>query len=80
MHCVVAKPSRDEELATRQIELQLTDEDRELIESCRAKGPHQAREINRANVDVFADDGDGETRCFLGPVQTGSLSWAAWEW
>lgn len=34
----------------RQTELHLPDEDRELIESCRAKGLHHAREVNRAHV------------------------------
>ena len=34
----------------RQTELHLTDEDRELIESFRTKGLHQAREVNRAHI------------------------------
>ncbi len=34
----------------RQTELHLTDEERELIESYRAKGVHHAREINRAHI------------------------------
>ena len=34
----------------RQTEMHLTDGDRELIESYRTKGLHQAREINRAHV------------------------------
>ena len=34
----------------RQTELHLTDEDRELIESYRTKGPHQARKVNRAHI------------------------------
>ncbi len=34
----------------RQTELHLTDEDRELIESYRTKGLHQAREVNRAHI------------------------------
>ena len=34
----------------RQTELHLTDEDRELIESYRAKGLHHAREVNRAHI------------------------------
>lgn len=34
----------------RQTELHLTDEDRELIESYRAKGLRHAREVNRAHI------------------------------
>lgn len=34
----------------RQTELQLTDEERQLIESFRTKGLHHAREINRAHI------------------------------
>ena len=34
----------------RQTELQLTDEERQLIESYRAKGLHHAREVNRAHI------------------------------
>ena len=34
----------------RQTELHLTNEDRELIESYRAKGLHHAREVNRAHI------------------------------
>ncbi|MDP2808548.1 MAG: helix-turn-helix domain-containing protein [Rhodocyclaceae bacterium] len=34
----------------RQTELHLTDEDRTLIESYRAKGLHHAREVNRAHI------------------------------
>lgn len=34
----------------RQTELHLTDKDRELIESYRAKGLHHAREVNRAHI------------------------------
>ena len=34
----------------RQTELHLTDEDRELIESYRAKGLRYAREVNRAHI------------------------------
>ena len=41
----------------RQTELHLTDEDRELIESYRAKGLHHAREVNRAHVLSALDRG-----------------------
>ena len=34
----------------RQTELRLTEKDREVIESYRAKGLHHAREVNRAHV------------------------------
>jgi hypothetical protein len=34
----------------RQTELQLTDEERQLIESFRTKGLHHAREVNRAHI------------------------------
>lgn len=34
----------------RQTELHLSDKDRELIESYRAKGVHHAREVNRAHI------------------------------
>jgi hypothetical protein len=50
MYYAVAYPFQDEELAMRQTELHLTDEDREVIESYRAKGLHHAREVNRAHV------------------------------
>jgi len=46
----------------RQTELQLTDEDRELIESYRTKGLHQAREVNRAHVLSALDRGVPEAR------------------
>ncbi|SDY37398.1 hypothetical protein [Nitrosomonas sp. Nm58] len=36
----------------RQTELHLTDEDRQLIESYRAKGLHSAREVNRNGMDA----------------------------
>ena len=39
----------------RQTELHLTDEDRRLIESCRAKGFHPAREVNRAHILAALD-------------------------
>ena len=41
----------------RQIELHLTDEDRELIESYRSKGLHHAREVNRAHILSALDRG-----------------------
>lgn len=46
----------------RQTELHLTDEDRELIESYRAKGLHHAREVNRAHVLSALDRGVPETQ------------------
>ncbi len=41
----------------QQIELHLTDEDRELIDSYRAKGLHNAREVNRAHILSALDRG-----------------------
>lgn len=46
----------------RQTELHLTDEDRELIESCRAKGLHHAREVNRAHILSALDRGIPEAQ------------------
>jgi len=46
----------------RQTELHLTDEDRELIESYRAKGLHHAREVNRAHVLSALDRGIPEAQ------------------
>ena len=46
----------------RQTELHLTDEDRELIESYRAKGLHHAREVNRAHVLSALDRGIPESQ------------------
>ncbi|MDP2784332.1 MAG: helix-turn-helix domain-containing protein [Sulfurimicrobium sp.] len=46
----------------RQTELHLTDEDRALIESYRAKGLHHAREVNRAHVLSALDRGIPETQ------------------
>jgi hypothetical protein len=62
MYYAVAYPSRDEELAMRQTELQLTHEDRELIELYRAKGLHHAREVNRAHVLSALDRGVPEAQ------------------
>jgi transposase len=39
----------------RQSELHLTDEDRQLLDSYRAKGLHQAREVNRAHILAALD-------------------------
>jgi len=39
----------------RQTELQLKDEERQLIESFRAKGLHHAREVNRAHILAALD-------------------------
>lgn len=46
----------------RQTELHLTDEDRELIESYRAKGLRHAREVNRAHVLSALDRGIPEAQ------------------
>ena len=46
----------------RQTELHLTDEDRELIDSYRAKGLHHAREVNRAHVLSALDRGIPESQ------------------
>lgn len=46
----------------RQTELHLTDEDRELIESYRAKGLHHAREVNRAHILSALDRGIPEAQ------------------
>jgi hypothetical protein len=46
----------------RQTELHLTDEDRDLIESYRAKGLHHAREVNRAHVLSALDRGVPESQ------------------
>ena len=52
----------DEELAMRQTELRLSDEDRALIESYRAKGLRHAREVNRAHVLSALDRGIPESQ------------------
>jgi hypothetical protein len=62
MYYAVAYPPRDEELAMRQTELHLTDEDRELIESYRAKGLRHAREVNRAHILSALDRGIPEAQ------------------
>jgi hypothetical protein len=62
MYYAVAYPPRDEELAVRQTELYLTDEDRELIDAYRAKGLHHAREVNRAHVLSALDRGVPESQ------------------
>jgi transposase len=62
MYYAVSYPSHDEELAMRQTELHLTDEDRELIESYRAKGLRHAREVNRAHVLSALDRGVPESQ------------------
>ena len=46
----------------RQTELHLTDEDRELIESYRAKGLRHAREVNRAHILSALDRGVPEAQ------------------
>ena len=62
MYYAVAYPPRDGELAMRQTELHLTDEDRELIQSYRAKGLRHAREVNRAHVLSALDHGVAESQ------------------
>ncbi len=39
----------------RQTELQLTDEERQLVETFRARGLHHAREVNRAHILAALD-------------------------
>ena len=46
----------------RQTELQLTDKERQLIESFRAKGLHHAREVNRAHILAALDRGIPESQ------------------
>lgn len=46
----------------RQTELHLSDEDRELIESYRAKGLHHAREVTRAHILSALDRGVPEVQ------------------
>ena len=46
----------------QQTELHLTDEDRELIRSYRAKGLHHAREVNRAHILSALDRGVPEAQ------------------
>lgn len=62
MYYAVAYPPHEEELAMRQTELHLTDEDRELIDSYRSKGLHHAREVNRAHVLSALDRGIPESQ------------------
>jgi hypothetical protein len=52
----------DQELAMRQTELRLSDADRALIESYRAKGLRHAREVNRAHVLSALDRGIPESQ------------------
>ena len=56
----------------RQTELHLTDEDRELIESYRAKGLRHAREVNRAHILCALDRGiaEGQIMEVLGVART----------
>jgi len=46
----------------RQTELQLTEEDRSVIEEIRSKGSHHSREVNRAHVLSCLDRGIPETQ------------------
>lgn len=46
----------------RQTELPLTHEDRDLIDSCRAKGRHHSREVNRAHILSALDRGIPEAQ------------------
>lgn len=56
----------------RQIELHLSAEDRELIESYRTKGLHQAREVNRAHILCALDRGVAQAQIMavlgIGPM------------
>jgi transposase len=61
MYYAVEYPPPEKELAMRQTELHLTDEDRELIESYRSKGLHPARVVNRAHVLSALDRGVSES-------------------
>jgi hypothetical protein len=57
MYYAVAYRLCEEELAMRQTELHLADEDRELIDAYRGKGLHHAREVNRAHILGALDRG-----------------------
>jgi Homeodomain-like domain len=46
----------------RQTELNLSEEDRSVIEAIRSKGSHQAREVNRAHVLSSLDRGIAEAQ------------------
>src|SRR6218665_3976759 len=46
----VSRPSMPGDMAMRQTELHLTDEDRAAVDEIRRKGRHHAREVNRAHV------------------------------
>jgi hypothetical protein len=46
----------------RQTELQLTDEDRSVVDEIRSKGVHQSREVNRAHVLSSLDRGVPEAQ------------------
>lgn len=46
----------------RQTELNLSEEDRSIVEGIRSKGSHQAREVNRAHVLSSLDRGVPETQ------------------
>ena len=46
----------------RQTELNLSEEDRSVIEAIRSKGLHQAREVNRAHVLSSLDQGIPEAQ------------------
>jgi len=65
MYYAVAYRHWGEELAMRQTELHLTDEDRELIESYRTKGLHHAREVNRAHILSALDRGIPEAQIMV---------------
>lgn len=46
----------------RQTELQLTEEDRAVVDGIRTKGVHQSREVNRAHVLASLDQGIPEVQ------------------
>jgi hypothetical protein len=62
MYYAVSYLPDDEELAMRQTELHLNDEDRKVIDAYRAKGLHHAREVNRAHILAALDRGIPESQ------------------
>ena len=49
----------------RQTELNLSEEDRSIVEDIRSKGVHQTREVNRAHVLSCLDRGVPESQTWL---------------
>src|SRR6218665_1147086 len=56
------RPSMPGDMAMRQTELHLTDEDRAAVDEIRRKGRHHAREVNRAHVLHSLDRGVPEAQ------------------